>query len=279
MLLKKAFPAYAPGRVLSRAYATAKDAPKVDQKQLAQQREREQKRMQVKREIAMGFEKLKTEARVFKELPNTMDVPHAMRYIRAAEVGRPAHAATISLQMRIVAEKGVPRINGAVRLPMGLKEERICVLTSETELADQARRAGAALVGSEDIIAMIRDTPDQFNVDRVYATPEMVTRVNQVARILGPKGLMPTAKRGTVISNVYDTIMAAKGETTFKQVNDMLTLPIARASFTDTEVVSNTLVAVNAIRNLLNAVQSAKKGTIGRTTLSSTNSPSISIVV
>lgn len=251
----------------------------MDQKQLAQQREREQKRMQLKREIALSFEKLKTEARTFKLLPNTMDVPRAMRYIRAAEVGRPAHATTISLQMRIVAERGVPKINGAIRLPLGLKEEKICVLTSVSELAEQARQAGAAVVGSEDIIALIRDTPDQFKVDRVYATPDMVTRVAQVARILGPRGLMPTAKRGTVISNVYDTIMAAKGETTFKQVNDMLTLPIARASFSDTEVVNNALVAVNAIRQMLNGVQSAKKGTIGRTTLYSTNSPSIPIVV
>lgn len=273
-------------QISRRGFAVAKDnAPKVDQRQLVQQREREQKRLQFKREAALAYEKLRTEARLFREMPNTMDVPTAMRYIRAAEVGEPAHAATVSLQIRIVAERGVQKVNGALRLPHGLKEERICVITSEPELAEQARRAGAAVVGSDDIIAKIRDESTNSGpaflstIDRIYATPEMMSRISQVARILGPKGLMPNAKRGTVISQVYDTIMNAKGETTYKQVNDMLIFPIARASFSDSQVVSNILTAVNTIRAQLQSVPSAKKGQLGKTLLASTRSPSIAIVV
>lgn len=270
------------GLSLRRTFAAAKEAaPKVDQRQLVQQREREQKRVQFKRETAIAFEKLRTEARQFREMPHTMDVPSAMRYIRAAEVGEPAHAATVSLQIRIVAERGVQRITGALRLPHGLKEERLCVITSDSELADQARKAGASIVGSDELIAKIRDDSANFlaQLDRIYATPEMMSRISQVARILGPKGLMPNAKRGTVITQVYDTIVQAKGETTYKQVNDMLILPVARASFSDAQVVSNILASVNAIRGQLQAVPSAKKGQLGKTLLSSTRSPSIAIVV
>lgn len=263
-----------------RCYAAVKDAaPKVDQRQLVLQREREQKRIQLKREAAMAYEKLRTEARVYKSLPITMDVSQALKYVRAAEVGRSAHSASISLQMRIVAEKGVPKVTGAVRLPYGLKEEKICVLTSDAALAEQARKAGADMVGSDEIIALIRENSEKFDADRVYATPDMVSRVNQVARILGPRGLMPTTKRGTVITEVFETITAARGETTFKQANDMIIMPIARASFSDTETVRNILAAVNSVRDRLASVQSTKKGSIGRTTLVSTNSPNISIVV
>lgn len=266
--------------ILVKGYATVKDAaPKVDQRQLVLQREREQKRLQLKREENMVHEKLKNEARIYKSLPITMEVCQALRYVRAAEVGRTAHASTISLQMRIVAEKGVPKVTGAVRLPHRLKEEKICVLTSDSALAEQARRAGANMVGSDEIIALIREHPEKFDAERVYATPDMVSRVNQVARILGPRGLMPSARRGTLVSEIFETVTAARGETTFKQANDMIIMPVARASFSDTEAVRNILAAVNSVRERLSSVQSAKKGSIGRTTLVSTNSPNISIIV
>lgn len=254
------------------------EAPKVDQKQVALQREREQKRLQQKRESAKFVSRLRDEARVSLQLPHTMDVAEALRYIRAAEVGRPAHATTISLEMRIVADRGVPKINGTCRLPRPLDEERICVLTGSSELAEQARKAGASLVGSDNIINQIKET-GETPFDRVYATPDVMSRVNQIARILGPKGLMPNVKRGTVTNDIFDAVQAARGEMSFKQHDTLLRIPVARASYPDTDIVRNILTVTNSVREMLEGVTSAKKGQIGRTLLTSTASPSIPIQV
>lgn len=266
-----------------RGFATKKaaskaEAPKADMRQLAAQREREHKRQQIKRENARVLLRLKDEARAFQNLPHTMDISDALRYIRAAEVGRPAHATTLTLDMRIVADRGVSKVTGALRLPKPLDEERICVVTNNSEFAEEARKAGAALVGSDNIINAIREG-GPIDFDRMYATPDIMSRVTQIARILGPRGLMPNVKRGTVTTNIYDAIIAARGEMTFKQVEDSLTLPVARASFTDAEVVRNILCVIDTVRDLLANAQSARKGSIGRTLLTSTASPSISIIV
>lgn len=265
-------------RFATKKAAAKTEAPKADMRQLAAQREREQKRQHIKRENARALLRLKDEAREFQNLPHTLDITDALRYIRAAEVGRPAHATTLTVNMRIVADRGVPKVTGACRLPKPLDEERICVVTNNTEHAEEARRAGAAMVGSDNIINAIREG-GPINFDRMYATPDIMSRVTQIARILGPRGLMPNVKRGTVTTNIYDAIVAARGEMTFKQVEDSLNIPVARASFTDAEVVRNVLCVTDTVRSLLANVQSAKKGTIGRTLLSSTESPSIAIIV
>lgn len=252
--------------------------PRADQRQLALQREREQKRLEIKRESQRAVFKLQEEARVFKNLPHTMEITSAMRYIRAAEVGRPAHATTVSLNMRIVADRGVPKIIGTCRLPHPLDEERICVVTGDHVLAEQARKAGATIVGGDNIINSIKEGgPIEF--DKMYATPDMMSRVNQIARILGPRGLMPNVKRGTVTNDIYNVIQAARGEMSFKQVDTLLSMPVGRASFSDTEIVRNIIEATNKVREILNSSPSAKKGYIGRTLITSAASPSIAIVV
>lgn len=256
----------------------AAEAPKVDQRQLAAQREREQKRMQLKRDNQRAINRLRDEAKRSLELPNAMDIQTAMKYIRAAEVGRPAHATTLTLCMRIVSEKGAAKLSGTCRLPKPLDEEIICVVTNDNALAEEARKAGASIVGGDDLITAIAEGREPA-FDRMYATPEVMSRLTTVARILGPRGLMPNAKRGTVTSEIGAAISAARGEMSFKQSDTMLLLPIGRASFTDAEIVHNILTATNRVRELLAQSQAAKSGYIGRALLTSTSSPSIAIEV
>ncbi|PRT53487.1 54S ribosomal protein L1, mitochondrial [Wickerhamiella sorbophila] len=254
------------------------EAPKVDQRQVAAQREREQKRLQQKRDSQRAINSLRDEAKRSLQLPHSMDIQTALRYIRAAEVGRPAHATTLTLCMRIVAEKGAAKLAGTCRLPKPLDEEIIAVVTNDSALAEEARQAGASVVGGDDLITAIQEGREPA-FDRLYATPEIMSRLGQVARILGPRGLMPNAKRGTVTSEIGAAISAARGEMSFKQSETMLLLPIGRASFTDAEIVRNILTATNRVRELLAQSQASKTGYIGRTLLTSTSSPSIVIEV
>ncbi|ANB13891.1 mitochondrial 54S ribosomal protein MRPL1 [Sugiyamaella lignohabitans] len=251
---------------------------KADAKQLAHQREKVLLRLRQKREETKKATKLRVEAKNASKSSNFMDIETALRYLRAAEVGRSAHATTISLTMRIVAEKGAVPVNTKCRLPKPLDEERIAVFTNSSELAAEARRAGAVLVGGDDIIDQVKQ--GIINFDKAYATPDIVSRLNQVARILGPKGLMPNAKRGTVTHDIYNALVQASGEMTFKQEGTMLSLPVGRASFTDLEIVSNIVTVTDAIRKFMtDSSAHNKKAYIGKTVITSTTGPSIVVEV
>lgn len=249
-------------------------------KQLAQQREKVQLRLKQKREETRKALKLRQEASSAAQLANHMNVQEALRYLRAAEVGRSAHSTTISLSMRIVAEKGAHAVNGKCRLKHKLDDERIAVFTNSSEHAAEARKAGAAIVGGDDLIQKVKD--GEINFDRAYATPDIVNRMNQqVARILGPKGLMPSAKRGTVTKDVYNTLKDASGEMTFKQAGTMLTLPVGRASFTNMQIVENIVTVVNSVRQQMaeSEATSQKSAYLGLARITSTTGPAIVIAV
>lgn len=250
---------------------------KLDAKTLALQRERIALRAKAKREEARKEAKLRMEAREAKASALCMDIETALRYLRAAEVGNRPSSTTISLNMRIVAEKGATPVNGNCRLPKPLDTERICVFTNSSELAQQARKAGAAVVGGDEIIEQVRN--GVVNFDRAYATPDIAKKLTSIARILGPKGLMPNAKRGTVTEDIFNAVSSAVGETTFKQHGNMLRLSVARASFTDLEAVRNIVAVINSVRDNIANSGNTKNAYIGKTTITSTHGPAIVIEV
>lgn len=255
------------------------EASKADAKQIQQQRERASLREQSKKAEQRRVSKLKDEARLAAKSPLCMDVETALRYLRAAEVGRPAGSTAISLHMSMIAEKGAAMVQGSYRLPRALEEQRIAVFTNDAEAAAAAKDAGATLVGSDDLIQQVRD--GVINFDRAYATPDMMGRLNTVARTLGPKGLMPSAKRGTVTSagNMYNVINEAAGETIYKQKTGTLSLPVGRCNFSDYEIVRNIVAVTDSIRDTINKMDKKKAPSIGKTTISSSVGPNIIIQV
>lgn len=273
----------APGRFGSKKKNKKTDdsggASKADVKLLQQQREKASLREQSKKAEQRRMARLKEEARNALKGPLCMDIETALRYLRAAEVGRPANSTSISLHMTMIAEKGAAMVQGSYRLPRALEEQRIAVFTNDSEAAKDARKAGASLVGSDDLIQQVRD--GNINFDRAYATPDMAGRLNTVARILGPKGLMPSSKRGTVTnaSNIYSVISDAAGETIYKQKTTVLSLPVGRCNFSDYEMVQNIVAVTDAIRESISKMDVKKAPTIGKTTISSTVGPQIVIQV
>ncbi|PSC68592.1 50S ribosomal L1 [Micractinium conductrix] len=117
----------------------------------------------------------------------------------------------LSMCLGIDPRRGDQMVRGAATLPHGTgRSVRVCVFAKDDE-AQQARDAGAEVVGDEDLIALILESGGGgLTFDKAMATPEMMPKLSKIARILGPRGLMPNPKMGTVTSNVAAAVKTMK---------------------------------------------------------------------
>lgn len=159
-------------------------------------------------------------------------------------------------------------VRGVCSLPHGTgKTVRVAVL-AQGEKADQAKAAGADIVGAESLIDSILSGKVDF--DRCIATPDMMGMAGKVARILGPKGLMPNPKLGTVTTDVENAVKKAKaGEVQYRvEKNGIVHAGVGKASFTEEQLYENTKAFIDAI---MKAKPAGAKGTyLKKISLSST---------
>lgn len=182
---------------------------------------------------------------------------------------------TIELALRLGVD---PRhadqmIRGAVVLPHGTgKKVRVAVFAKGTK-ADEAKQAGADVVGNDDLAEEIKN--GNINFDIVIATPDMMALVGKVGRILGPKGLMPNPKTGTVTMDVSKAVSNAKsGQVNFRvDKKGNIHAPIGKASFPEDKIKDNMLELVKTINRL--KPSSAKGKFIRGGALSLTMSPAV----
>ena len=183
----------------------------------------------------------------------------------------------ISMNLGVDPRHADQMVRGVVALPNGTgKSVRVAVFTKEDK-ADEAKAAGADLVGAEDLAEEIQNGKIDF--DRCIATPDMMAVVVKLGKVLGPKGLMPNPKLGTVTPNIADAIKAAKGgEIEFRvEKAGIVQAGIGKSSFAQEALVENVNAFVNAI---LKAKPNGVKGTyVERVTLSSTMGPSVKLDV
>jgi large subunit ribosomal protein L1 len=169
-------------------------------------------------------------------------------------------------------------VRGVTSLPNGTgKVVRVAVFAKGAK-ADEAKAAGADMVGDDDFIEKIKNgDKDAINYDRFIATPEMMGKVGAAARILGPRGLMPNPKLGTVTLDIADAVKAAKGgQVEFKvEKNGIIHAGIGKASFSEQAIKENIVAFFNAISQ---AKPSGVKGTyIKKLSISSTMGPVIKL--
>ena len=159
-------------------------------------------------------------------------------------------------------------VRGVCALPHGNgKTVRVAVL-AQGEKADEAKAAGADIVGAENLIDSILSGKVDF--DRCIATPDMMGMAGKVARILGPKGLMPNPKLGTVTADVANAVKKAKaGEVQYRvEKNGIVHAGIAKASFSEEQIYDN---AKTFIDTIIKAKPAGSKGTyMKKISLSST---------
>ena len=168
------------------------------------------------------------------------------------------------------------QIRGAVVLPHGTgKKVRILVFAKDAK-AEEAKAAGADYVGAEDLIPRIQNE-GWFEFDVVVATPDMMGVVGRLGRVLGPKGLMPNPKAGTVtmdVTKAVNDIKAGKIEYRLDKTN-IIHVPVGKASFTEEQLADNFQTLIDAINK---AKPAAVKGQFLKSvTLTSTMGPGVKI--
>jgi large subunit ribosomal protein L1 len=167
------------------------------------------------------------------------------------------------------------QVRGVVNLPSGTgRDVRVAVIAKDAK-AQEATAAGADIVGAEDLVERIQGGFMDF--DRVIATPDMMALVGRLGKVLGPRGLMPNPRVGTVTPNVGQAVKDAKGGAIEFRVEKagIVHAGVGKASFTEEQLLAN-------VRALLDALNKAKpsgaKGTyIKKVSLSSTMGPGIKV--
>ena len=174
----------------------------------------------------------------------------------------------IAMNLGIDPRHADQMVRGVVAMPNGTgKNMRVAVFAKDAR-ADEARAAGADLVGAEDLAEAIQGGQSDF--DRVIASPDMMGVVGRLGKVLGPRGLMPNPKLGTVTADVAAAVKAAKaGEVQYRaEKAGVVHAGIGKASFTADQITENAAAFIDAVRK---ARPSGAKGTyIKKITLSST---------
>ncbi len=168
-------------------------------------------------------------------------------------------------------------VRGVVNLPSGTgKTVRVAVFAKDAK-AEEAKEAGADIVGAEDLMEKIQGGFTDF--DRVIATPDMMAVVGRLGKVLGPRGLMPNPKVGTVTPNVAKAVEDAKGGSVEFRVEKagIVHAGIGKASFSEADLEKNVKAFIDA---LAKAKPSGAKGTyMKKAALSSTMGPGVTLDV
>jgi large subunit ribosomal protein L1 len=201
----------------------------------------------------------------------------AVELLQKAKFAQFDETAEIAMNLGVNPRHADQMVRGTVVLPNGLgKEISICVIASG-EKVKEAEEAGAEFSGGEDLVEKIQGGWTDF--DAVIATPDMMKLVGKLGRILGPRGLMPNPKVGTVTFNVVEAIKEIKaGKVEFRvDKNGVIHAPFGKASFPKDHLVQNAESLIDAV---VRAKPVAAKGRYLRgVSVSSTMGPGIKIDV
>ena len=207
----------------------------------------------------------------------TYALDEAVKLARGAAKAKFDETIEISMNLGIDPRHADQMVRGVVGLPHGTgKTVRIGVFARGAK-ADEARAAGADVVGADDLAAMVQEGKIEF--DRCIATPDMMGRVGRLGKVLGPRGLMPNPKLGTVTMDVKGAVTAAKaGQVEFRaEKAGIVHAGIGKASFAEAELVENARAFVEAIQR---ARPTGAKGTyVRKVAVSSTMGPGVKVDV
>jgi large subunit ribosomal protein L1 len=208
---------------------------------------------------------------------NHVSIDDAIRLVKEFAVSKFDETIELSINLNVDPRHAEQNIRGVVALPNGTgKSLRVAVFAKDSK-ADEARAAGADIVGADDLAESVQN--GEMNFDRVIATPDMMAVVGRLGKVLGPRGLMPNPKLGTVTNDVVNAIENAKGgEVQFRvEKQGIVHAGIGKASFSEEQLGQNVSAFLDAI---LRAKPSGIKGTyLKRLAISSTMGPGVRVDV
>ncbi len=181
----------------------------------------------------------------------------------------------ISINLGVDPRHADQQVRGVVNLPSGTGRDVRVAVFARANKADEATAAGADIVGAEDLLERIQGGFLDF--DRVIATPDMMALVGRLGKVLGPRGLMPNPKVGTVTPNVAQAVKDAKGGAVEFRVEKagIVHAGIGKVSFTDDAIVANVRALVEALNR--SKPSGAKGQYIKKIALSSTMGPGVKV--
>ena len=161
----------------------------------------------------------------------------------------------VSLKLGVDPKKSDQNVRGTVSLPSGTGKKLVVLVLARGDKLKEAQTAGADFAGNDDLVEKIAGGWTDF--DAVIATPDMMREVGKLGKVLGPRGLMPTPKAGTVTTDIAKAIREIKqGKIEFKSDKfGVVNCAIGKLSFTAAQIVDN-------LKALLTAVQRAKPATV-----------------
>jgi large subunit ribosomal protein L1 len=208
--------------------------------------------------------------------PDTLYSPlSAVRLIKETSKMKFDPSVEVAMRIGVDPRKSDQMVRGTVNLPHGTGKTARVLVFANAEKAEEARAAGADYVGSDDMLEKVKGGWTDF--DAVVATPDLMGKVGTLGKVLGPRGLMPNPKTGTVTVDVAKAVSDIKGgKIEFRlDKHANLQFPIGRASFTDEQLVENYAAALEEILRL--KPSSAKGRYIKKTVMSSTMGPGVPV--
>jgi large subunit ribosomal protein L1 len=204
-----------------------------------------------------------------------VSVEKAVAMVKSRATAKFDETIEISMNLGIDPRHADQNVRGAVTLPAGTgKAVRVAVFAKDAK-ADEAKAAGADIVGAEDLMEQVQAGSIDF--ERVIATPDMMPIVGRLGKVLGPRGLMPNPKLGTVTADVAAAVEAAKGgQVQFRaEKAGIVHAGIGKASFSEADILANVKAFIDAIQK---AKPSGAKGTyVKKIAISSTMGPGVKI--
>ncbi len=222
-------------------------------------------------------------SKAYRQVAELIDPEKIYSPLEAVKIAKQASPtkfdATVEAAMRlgVAPRKADQMVRGTVSLPHGTGKTVRVIVFATGDKAEEARAVGTDKVGSDDLIAEI--TEGFLDFDAAIATPDQMAKVGRIARVLGPRGLMPNPKTGTVTPDVAKAVSDIKGGKISFRVDKQsnLHLIIGKASFTAEQLVENYAAALDEV---LRAKPSSAKGRyLKKVTFATTMGPGIPVDV
>ncbi|HTK35125.1 MAG TPA: 50S ribosomal protein L1 [Caulobacteraceae bacterium] len=209
------------------------------------------------------------------DLTKTYPALDAVKLVKENATAKFDESVEIAVNLGVDPRHADQQVRGVVNLPSGTGRDVRVAVFARGPKADEATAAGAEVVGAEDLLEKVQGGFMDF--DRVIATPDMMALVGRLGKVLGPRGLMPNPKVGTVTMNVGQAVKDAKGGAVEFRVEKagIVHAGIGKVSFTEEALLANVKAMVEALNR---SKPTGAKGTyIKRISLSSTMGPGVKV--
>ena len=203
------------------------------------------------------------------------DLPEAVKLLKGNAKAKFDETVEIAINLGIDPKHSDQMVRGTVSLPHGTGKSLRVAVFAKGDKAEAAKKAGADIVGAEDLAAKVQEGTIDF--DRCIATPDMMAVVGRLGKVLGPRGLMPNPKLGTVTQDVAQAVKDAKGGQIEFRVEKagIVHAGIGKTSFSEEAIAGNVKAFVEAITR---AKPAGAKGTyLMKVSVSSTQSPGLKL--